>query len=435
MRILRRAARWTPSSRIYYGWIVLAVGAMGTYAATGSAQVTLAGIQTLMFEDTGWDRSTIAMGVSIGTWSAGLLTPVFGKIADTHGPRIVMPVAALITGICFFWIGGMSSVWHFYAAYIISRGFGNPALIGVVPKTVAVNFFQKRRNFVLGLVSMARPCFGAINVQLITLIAVWASWRTAYRILGSYSILLSIPLLIFMRRKPEDIGLLPDGAASSSPSKSERSGRSYSSSLQMPLEKSWTAPEAIRTSALWLVIAAEFLIILTSGTLGFQLVPYLKDSGISLTAAAAAWSLSSLLNAFSNPIWGFLSDSYPPRRLVLIALPVCLLVTSIFLIINGGWAGFFCVICWGASSGGLNVLGGMIIASYYGKDSFGTISGIMGPFQTFGLGIGPTLGALLFNATGGYRSLFIFALTSYLGATLLFILARKPISPLKKQEF
>ena len=52
MRILRRAARWTPSSRIYYGWIVLAVGAMGTYAAPGSAQVTLAGIQTLMFEDT-----------------------------------------------------------------------------------------------------------------------------------------------------------------------------------------------------------------------------------------------------------------------------------------------------------------------------------------------------------------------------------------------
>ena len=136
-----------------------------------------------------------------------------------------------------------------------------------------------------------------------------------------------------------------------------------------------------------------------------------------------------------NPIWGFLSDSYPPRRLVLIALPVCLLVTSIFLIINGGLAGFFCVICWGASSGGLNVLGGMIIASYYGKDSFGTISGIMGPFQTFGLGIGPTLGALLFNATGGYRSLFIFALTSYLGATLLFILAGKPISPLEKQEF
>ena len=213
---------------------------------------------------------------------------------------------------------------------------------------------------------MARPCFGAINVQLIALIAIWSSWRTAYRILGGYSILLSIPLLIFMRRRPEDIGLLPDGEISSSSSESETPGRSYSDRLQMPLEKSWTAPEAVRTRALWLVIAAEFLIILTSGTLGFQLVPYLKDSGISLTVAAAAWSLSSLLNAFSNPIWGFLSDSYSPRLLVLTALPVCLLVTSVFLIIDGGLAGFFCVICWSASRGGLNVLGGMIIASYYG---------------------------------------------------------------------
>ena len=75
MRILRRAARWTPSSRIYYGWIVLAIGAMGTYAATGSAQVTLAGIQTLMFEDTGWDRSTIAMGVSIAVSYTHLTLP------------------------------------------------------------------------------------------------------------------------------------------------------------------------------------------------------------------------------------------------------------------------------------------------------------------------------------------------------------------------
>jgi len=168
MELLKRAGSWTPKTTVYYGWIVIAVGAMGTYAASGSAQVTLAGIQTLMFEDTGWDRSTIAFGITIGTWIAGLLTPVFGKIADTHGPRLVMPLTSIIIGVCFYWIGGMSAIWHFYVAYIIARGLGNPVLIGVMPRTVAVNFFERKRNLVLGIVSMARPCFGAINVQLIT---------------------------------------------------------------------------------------------------------------------------------------------------------------------------------------------------------------------------------------------------------------------------
>ena len=427
MQFIQRAINWTPRTPIFYGWITLIIAGLGTYGATGSAQVTIAGIQTLIFEDTGWDRSTIAIGVTIGTWTAGFLTPIFGKLVDRQGPRWVMPAASIITGICFIWIGGMNAVWHFYAAYILARGLGNPALIGVVPRTVAVNFFHRKRNLALGIVSMARPCFGAINVQLIAFIALWSSWRTAYKLLGAYSILLAIPLLIFMRRRPEDIGLQPDGdIRSESPpkqlSKNSDSGPVPSQSGEL----SWTTSEAVRSSTLWFVITAEFLVIMTSGTIGFQFVPYLKESGLSVSTSALAWSISSLMNAFSNPLWGFLSDRYSPRRLVLSAMPICITITAFFLLIEGGMAGFFCVIFWGAASGGLNVLGGMMIANYYGRDSFGSISGIMGPFQIGGLGIGPTAGAYLYKATGGYRSLFVFALSAYILAFVLFGLAKKP---------
>ena len=424
MELLKRAASWTPKTTVYYGWIVIAVGAMGTYSASGSAQVTLAGIQTLIYEDTGWDRSTIALCITIGTWVAGLLTPVFGKIADTHGPRLVMPLTSIIVGGCFFWIGGMTAVWHFYVAYIIARGLGNPVLIGVMPRTVAVNFFERKRNLVLGIVSMARPCFGAINVQLITLVSAWSSWRTAYKLLGVYSIILALPLLIFVRKDPESIGLLPDGTEKNirPPDSASNLGKGPDTDREI-----WSAGEAAKTFALWAVVAAEFLIILTSGTIGFQLVPYLHESGLSVTMAALAWTLSTLLNAFCNPIWGFLSDIYSPRKLVLSALPMSLGVTSIFLVIEGGYPGFACVVIWGAATGGLNVLGGMIIANYYGRHSFGSISGIMGPFQTIGLGLGPIIGAILYDRTGGYKQLFIFALVAYLVATILFFFARQPI--------
>ena len=430
MELLKRAGSWTPKTTVYYGWIVIAVGAMGTYAASGSAQVTLAGIQTLMFEDTGWDRSTIALGITIGTWVAGLLTPVFGKIADTHGPRLVMPLTSIIVGVCFYWIGGMSAIWHFYVAYIIARGLGNPVLIGVMPRTVAVNFFERKRNLVLGIVSMARPCFGAINVQLITLISTWSSWRTAYKLLGIYSILLALPLIMFVRKDPESIGLLPDGVKKNL-SSLESAGNPEKDSRKDG--EIWSAGEAAKTLALWAVISAEFLIILTSGTIGFQLVPYLHESGLSVSMAALAWTLSTLLNAFSNPIWGFLSDIYSPRKLILSALPMSLGVTSIFLLIEGGYPGFACVVIWGAATGGLNVLGGMIIANYYGRHSFGSISGIMGPFQIIGLGLGPIIGAILYDKTGGYEQLFIFAIVAYLFATILFFFARRPMLKLPKR--
>ena len=423
MELFKRATSWTPKTTIYYGWIVIAVGALGTYASSGSAQVTLAGIQTLIFEDTGWDRSTIALGITIGTWVAGLLTPVFGKIADTHGPRLAMPLTSLIVGVCFYWIGGMSAIWHFYVAYIIARGLGNPVLIGVMPRTVAVNFFDRKRNLALGIVSMARPCFGAINVQLITLISTWSSWRTAYKLLGVYSILLTIPLSLFIRKDPESIGLLPDGEK---PKLSNQESFIKSKEVAYIDKHIWSAREAAKTFTLWAIVSAEFLIILTSGTIGFQLVPYLHESGLPISMAALAWTISTLLNAFSNPIWGFLSDIYSPRKLVLSAMPICLVVTSIFLLIDGGYPGFACVVIWGAASGGLNVLGGMIIANYFGRHSFGSISGIMGPFQIIGLGLGPIIGAIMYDATGGYMYLFAFAIITYIAATILFFFAKPP---------
>ena len=423
MELFKRATSWTPKTTIYYGWIVIAVGALGTYASSGSAQVTLAGIQTLIFEDTGWDRSTIALGITIGTWVAGLLTPVFGKIADTHGPRLAMPLTSLIVGVCFYWIGGMSAIWHFYVAYITARGLGNPVLIGVMPRTVAVNFFDRKRNLALGIVSMARPCFGAIKVQLITLISTWSSWRTAYKLLGVYSILLTIPLSLFIRKDPESIGLLPDGEK---PKLSNQESFIKSEEVADIDKHIWSAREAAKTFTLWAIVSAEFLIILTSGTIGFQLVPYLHESGLPISMAALAWTISTLLNAFSNPIWGFLSDIYSPRKLVLSAMPICLVVTSIFLLIDGGYPGFACVVIWGAASGGLNVLGGMIIANYFGRHSFGSISGIMGPFQIIGLGLGPIIGAIMYDATGGYMYLFAFAIITYIAATILFFFAKPP---------
>ena len=424
----KKFSRWTLNTPFYYGWLVLFVGAMGTYAATGSAQVTLAGIQTLIYEDTGWSRESIALAVTLGTWTAGFLTPLFGKLSDTLGPRLIMPISSIIIGLCFYVIAGMSAVWHFYLAYIVARGLGNPVLIGVMPRTVAVNFFNRRRNLALSLVSMARPCFGAINVQIITILAIHSSWRTSYKLLGTYSILLFLPLILFMRRTPEEIGLVPDGKKhkriiDGAKKSVETSGTSHSANLE---DNSWTTKETVKTTSFWFIVAAEFLIILTSGTIGFQIVPFLSDSGYSLKIAAAVWSISSLLNAFSNPLWGFLSDKYSPRKLVLYALCICIAVTTTFLIFDPRQAGIISSILWGASSGGLTILGGMLIARYFGRKSFGTISGITGPFQTCGLGLGPILGAILYNTTEEYTILFVSAICFYLIAAILFLFAKRP---------
>ena len=435
MRFLRSIADWRPHTPFYYGWLILAVSAAGTYAATGATQLVLGGVQNFIFEDMGWERSTIAYAVTAGTWASGLLTPFVGRLADRYGPRGLMPLAAFIAGLCFFAIAGIQAVWHFYAAYIIARAIANPMLVGVVPRTAAVNFFSRRRNLALGISAMARPFGGAINIQIFSLIALASSWRVAYRVQGVTALLLVIPLLLVMRRRPSDIGLQPDGiparqmaagvAQSSRANQPERAASSASNPSASPREFDWRASEAAATSAFWLIVAAEALVILISGTINFQVVPYLRDAGISPAVAAGALSVSSLLGSLGNPFWGWLSDMFSPRRLALITLAASGLAVSLFLFTPQGAASVATVIVYGALSGGLNILGQMMIAQYFGRASFGSITGLMGPFQTGALGFGPTFGALLFRATGGYRAIFLCGVVSYIIA-LGCILAARP---------
>ena len=431
MTFPKAIALWRPRTPFYYGWLVLGMAALGAFAATGVAQVVLGGVQTFIFEDMGWDRSTIAFGVTAGTWSAGLLTPFVGRLVDRHGPRVLMPVAALIVGGCFFALSRIGAVWHFYAAYIVGRAIANPNLIGVVPRTVAVNFFRRKRNLALGLTSMARPVGGAINIQIISLIAQASSWRVAYRFLGLFSVVLAVPLFLIMRGTPEEVGLLPDGDTK------PRSGHVPRAPSAVPQtggpavvpEFDWRAREAALTHAFWLVVIAEALIISAAGAIGFQIVPYLMDAGLSQVAAAGALSLSSLLGALGNPGWGYLSDRFSPRRMALVAVGLTALTTSLLLATDSGLVGFFVIVLWGMASGGLSILGSMILAQYFGRASYGSITGLVGPFQTGALGLGPSLGAVLFRVTQGYTALFLYGLIAYPIAALLLCAARAPRLP------
>jgi sugar phosphate permease len=116
-----------------------------------------------------------------------LLAPFIGRLADRYSPRWLMPLGVFILG----------------------RAISQPLLIGVVPRTPAVNFFQRQRSTALALTGMFRPISSAIIIQFVAVIAVAYGWRTSFLYLGVLSILIALPMILIIRRRPEDIGLLP----------------------------------------------------------------------------------------------------------------------------------------------------------------------------------------------------------------------------------
>ena len=418
---------WRLRTPFYYGWLVLAITAAATFAATGASQVVLGGIQVYITDDTGWSSNTISFAASVGTWCSGLLAPFIGRLADRYGPRWLAPFGLVSIGACFFVISGFESVWQFYAGYIVARALTNEILIGLVPRTLAVNFFRQRRNMALAMVSTFRPIASAINIQLFSLIAVHQGWRAAYRYLGILSLVLVVPVAVFMRRRPEDIGLLPDGAA---PEEIDTGSRG---SIPEP-EASWTAGEAIRTRTFWLIVVTASLGTMATSSIGFSLVPYLvQDAGLSNGAAAGVLSLGTFLS-IANLGWGYLADVFTPRRCLILTLAGSAGMIA-YLITVGSLAGALgFAVAWGVFSGAVGSLEYMMLAQYYGRASYGAILGVSAPFQTVALGLGPALASTVRAAAGDYTALYIAMIAAYSCAVVLMILARPPVRPVRADD-
>ena len=426
--MLQRFFNWRLRTPFYYGWLVLAISFVATFAASGLTQVVLGGVQVYITDESGWDEGSLAFAASLGTWMSGMIAPLIGRLADRYGPRWLMPLGLIVAGISFFVIAGSSSVWQFYGGYVIGRAVSNPVLVGLVPRTAAVNFFRRRRNMALALVSTFRPIAGAINIQIISLIAARQGWRMAYRYLGVLSLVLILPVMLFVRRRPEDIGLLPDGVSP------EQAGASVGGARPpaMAPEFSWTAKEALRTRAFWLLLTITALGTLASSATGFSLVPFLvQDAGLSTAAAAGVLSLGTFL-AVANLFWGYLADRITPRRCLMIMMvgaggmmPLLLTVDSV------GEALIFAVV-WGIFSGGLGSLENMVLAEYFGRASYGTILGVFSPLQMIALGLGPVLASTVRALAGEFYPLYVAMGVAYFAAAVLMYLARPPRLPIRE---
>ncbi len=423
--MLNRLFNWRPRTPFYYGWLILGMSSLATFGATGVSQVVMGGIQVYITNDTGWSPSTISYAATVGTWGSGLIAPFIGRVADRHGPRLLMPAGLIVAGVCFLLLSGVNSVWQFYAAYVVSRAVSNTVLIGLVPRTAAVNFFRRRRNIVLALLSTFRPIAGAINIQLFAVIALAQTWREGFFYLGIFNLVLIVPVVLLMRRRPEDIGLAPDGAPVNPGTASTSSSGPERVAVQ-PSETSWTVREAAKTRTYWFIVATACVGTLASSSVGFSLVPYLvEDAGLSLAAAAGVLSFGTVLS-IANVGWGILSDRFTPRRCLMVTMVGSGALLAYLTMVDSLAEALVFALVWGVFSGAVGSMENMMLAQYYGRDSYGSLLGLFSPFQTAALGLGPSLASLLRTVSGSYGLLYIVMVAAYLASAALLYLARAP---------
>jgi MFS family permease len=168
---------------------------------------------------------------------------------------------------------------------------------------------------------------------------------------------------------------------------------------------------------------------LASGAVGFSLVPYLaEDVGISKGMAAGVLSLGTFL-AITNLGWGYLADIFTPRRCLMVTMSGAGAAVLYLMIVGSLPTALVFALGFGIFSSPATPLENMMLAQYFGRNSYGTITGIYTPFQTTMLGLGPSFASVLREVTGGYETLYVIAAVLYFISAMFVVLARPPALP------
>ena len=360
-----------------------------------------------MREDLGWSPAALTGAYSVGLLVSGLAAPFVGRWLDRHGPRGLM-TAGSVLGVLL--VVAWSEVDNLVAYYAIWAGIGlamsatlyEPAFV-----TLA-HWFERDRGRAMLLVTVAAGFASTIFLPLSAWLVDRLDWRPALLVLAVILAVVTVgPHALLLRRRPEDLGLLPDGAIQANPERE----------TLRPVREGVPLRTAVRESAFWWLTTAFFLETLATVAVGVTLIPYLTERGDGAGFAAAATGLVGAAQVGAR----VLATLFGGRLSQVVLTATVFALQAVALVVLIGWqerAGVLvAVLLLGAGRGVVTLMRAGLTAELYGRAHYGAINGMLALFLTGARALAPIGAGTAYVVLGAYEPLlWMMAATSLLGA-------------------
>jgi MFS family permease len=400
---------WSSRLPFYYGWLIIGI-AFVTMAIGVSARTAFSLLMPPLIDEFGWDRGLAAGAFSFGFLSSAVFSPVIGRVMDTRGPRVVIMtgIALLSTGLLL--APFIQSPWHFYATLGVLVGGGSNLMTYSVHSQFLPNWFVARRALAISIAFAGAGVGGIVLLPWLQSIIVSNGWRAACIAIGLLVLLVAAPLNLLVRKRPQDFGLLPDGAARPDPSAPKRP-----SNIVDPVwaATEWTLARAMRSARFWWICGSYFCALAAWYAVQVHQTKYLTEIGF--TPIIAAWALGAVsvvaipgqigLGALSDRIgrewvWTAGCGGFVVCYVALIALEHTQSTVLLYLmVISQGFFGY-----------ALTSVMGAIVAEIFEGPHFGAIFGTVMVASMAGGAAGPLVAGIIHDATGSYHWAFILSI-------------------------
>ena len=404
---------FTPGD-VFYGWWLVGVAA---FLLTLMSLTVFQGLGTILValeRQFGWSRTALSGAFSLARVEGAILGPVEGLLVDRVGTRKMVFIGYILMGLGFLWLGQVETLWAFYASFmLITLGSGLGGWLAII--AMVNNWFTRQRTFAMAS-AMSGIHFGGLLVPLLALGIEAFEFSGAATIIGVFLLIVVGPAAKAIRNHPEDMGLQPDGD-------SENSSESV---LTEDEEPDFTAAQALRTPAFWILTVMQVASSVAIVTLALHLVPKLTDMGMTLSGAGTVVLTYTIVALPSQFLSGYFADRLPKTLMIAIFLAIQGIALTIIAFADTILLAYIFALLYGIGFGGRNPLTTAIRGEYFGRKAFATIMGISQFPMNIGMIGAPLFAGYMFDTTNSYVIPFsVFAILTFFGAFLM-LFVKKP---------
>ena len=388
---------------IFYGWWIVLAGSISQAYTSGTFWQGFGAFFDPIIDQFGWSRALTAGAMSLQRTESGAISPFVGWFVDKFGPRNVMLFGTGLTALGFILLSRIQELWQFYAAFLvltIGLSFGTFLIV----TTAVANWFVESRSKALSF-TMAGSGLGGVLVPVIIWLIATTDWRTGLVVVAIGYLVIGIPVSFVMKSRPEDYGLLPDGALPEEPDEQTGSGDAARRRTALSCEVNMTTRQALSSRVFWqLAIAMGVSGMVISASI--HQIPAITSFGISRNIAGFAILGVSLFSVAGRLGSGFFGDRLDKRHVIAVSLFLQFVGTMVFAFSSELWHLAIFIVTWGVGFGASIPVRFALIADLFGRRHYGSIMGtLMTTSAIFGV-IAPVLVGWIYDIRGNYREPF-----------------------------
>jgi len=408
--------------KIFYGWRITAAACTLQFMLAALLNQAFGAYVATLAQEEGWSKTALSGAAAMQSVEAAIIGPALGWIIDRFGSQNMVRAGVLFFASGFLLFSQINTLVGFYISSVM-MAIG-ASMAGYFPLSVClIQWFERYRARALSIMSLGLG-LGGLMVPLVALSIQHYGWRNTAFASGIIAFLMGIPLSRYIKNRPEDMGLTVDGELKSSLQESSNAQATGTS------QNEFTARQALRTRAFWLLGLGHGLALLVVTSVNVHAITHLKEGlGYSVSQASLAILLMTVAQLGGVLLGVTFGDRFEKRKVA----AICMLFHALGLLMltyathPSEIAAFaiFHGVAWGLRGPFMQA----IRADYFGRNSIGMILGLSAVIIALGQIAGPLIAGVLADMTGNYKTGFtILSLIAACGS-LLFIFAKKPEHP------